>query len=169
MIYCYVSNQNILFHKGATTPPKQSNKKKAKGPSSSASITSKRHQALPTRHHSRSTRSSRRRCPSSTRHAERRRRCWVWRYKAGHSANIICRRNNNRRRAESGRRSGVKTRRDNRGIDALVLSSNAGYRYHFLGYNVLCACDIRLGAIFEGEGAISLGVMRCRIEQVVLR
>ena len=161
--------QESIISQRSNNTTKQSNKKKAKGPSSSASITSKRHHALPTRHRSRSTRSSRRRCPSSTRHVERRRRCWVWRYKAAHSTNIICRRNNSRRQAESGRRSGVKTRRDNRGIDALVLSSNAGYRYHFLGYNVLCGCDIRLGAIFEGEGAIGLGLMRCRIEQVVLR
>ena len=136
---------------------KQSDKRNIKGPSS---ITGKRRHTLPTPRHSRSSRRSRCRRSSRTRHVERPRPSWIWRFRAAHSTNGRGR-STSRRRAGTGRR-GVNARWDNRGIDARVLSSNAGHRYHFLGYNVLCARHIRLGAIFKGERAVGLRVIRLR-------
>ena len=147
----------------SNSKPNESTKTNIRGPSSSASITSKSRHILPIRtprHPRSSRRNSRRRSSCRARYMERSRPSRVRRYKTADSTNGRGR-STSRRSTRGGRRR-VKARWDNRGIDTWILSRNAGHRCHSLRYNVLCTRDIRLGAIFEGERAIGLRVIRLR-------
>ena len=145
--------------------PKQNSKRSTKGPSSPASITSKtRHtRPIPRARHTRSSRRRRRPRPSRRpRPIEISRPSRIWRYNATHSPNRRrIRRSTNRCSARSSKRR-VQVSWDSRGIDTRVLSRDARHGCDFLRCDVIRVRDIRLGAIFEREGAIGLRVIRLR-------